>query len=163
MNKVLFSSNNMDWETPQDFFDKLDEEFKFTLDPCCTKETAKCRGYITKEGLFDKKLNTLMQSGDGLSLNWHKFSNSIFVNPPYGREIGKWIKKAYEESLKGCVCVCLIPSRTDTAYWHDYCIKGEIRFIRGRLKFKGKNKAGEWVNNSATFPSAIIIFDGRSK
>lgn len=163
MNQILLSSNNMDWETPQDFFDKLDEEFNFTLDPCCTLSTAKCKGCITKEGLFDRDNKILMQKGNGLNLPWHSFSDSIFINPPYGREIGQWIKKAYEESLKGCVCVCLIPARTDTAYWHDYCMKGEIRFIRGRLKFKGKNKQGEWVNNSATFPSSIIIFDGRSK
>ena len=77
------------------------------------------------------------------------------MNPPYGREVGVWIEKAYKESLKGAIVVCLIPSRTDTKYWHDYCMKAnEIRFIKGRLKF-GDSK------NSAPFPSAIVIFNGR--
>ena len=77
------------------------------------------------------------------------------MNPPCGREVGVWIEKAYKESLKGAIVVCLIPSRTDTKYWHDYCMKAnEIRFIKGRLKF-GDSK------NSAPFPSAIVIFNGR--
>lgn len=101
MNKALLSSNSNEWETPQDFFNKLHNEFGFTLDPCCTKETAKCSKYYTKDD-------------DGLSKDWGH--ETVFMNPPYGRDIGKWIKKAYESSLNGCVCVCLIPSRTDTKY-----------------------------------------------
>ncbi len=143
-NEILMSSNRMDWETPQDFFNKLNEEFNFTLDPCCTKETAKCNVYFTPKE-------------DGLKQSWK--GHRVFCNPPYGRKISKWVKKAYEESQKGTLVVLLIPSRTDTSYWWDYCMKGEIRFIRGRLKFKGKNLKGEQVNHPATFPSAIIIFN----
>ncbi len=144
MNDILFSSKRMDWETPQDFFDELDKEFNFTLDPCCTKQTKKCKTYFTEKD-------------DGLSKDWS--GHRVFMNPPYGREIGKWIKKGYEESLKGILVVCLIPPRTDTNWWWNYCMKGKIRFIKGRLKFKGRNTKGELVQNSATFPSAIIIFN----
>lgn len=133
----------MDWETPLDFFNKLNVEFGFTLDPCCTKETAKCNKYFTSKE-------------NGLKQNWT--GHIVFMNPPYGREISKWIKKAYNESNKGATVVCLIPARTDTRWWWDYCMKGEILFIKGRLKFKGKNKQGKIVQNSATFPSALVIF-----
>jgi len=143
MNEVMFSSRRMDWETPQDFYDKLNQEFGFQLDPCCSKETAKCDRYYT-------------DIEDGLAQSWGGYK--VFMNPPYGRDIGKWIKKAYEESLKGSLVVCLIPARTDTRWWWDYCIRGEVRFIKGRLKFKGLNGKGEIVNNSATFPSAVVIF-----
>jgi hypothetical protein len=73
------------------------------------------------------------------------------MNPPYGRSIGKWVTKAYEESLKGTPVVCLLPARTDTSWWQDYCVKGLVKFVRGRLKF-GDGR------NSAPFPSAIVIF-----
>jgi site-specific DNA-methyltransferase (adenine-specific) len=136
MNPVLLSSKSTEWSTPQDFYDKLNSEFVFNLDPCATHENHKCSAYFTKED-------------DGLSQSWA--GKAVFMNPPYGREVGKWIKKAYGESLKGATVVCLIPARTDTAYWHDYCMKGEIRFIRGRLKFGG-------AENSAPFPSALVIF-----
>ena len=134
---LMFSSEDMTWSTPQEFFDKLNEEFNFTLDPCCVPSTAKCNIYFTPEV-------------DGLKQSWE--GHTVFMNPPYGREINKWLRKAYEESLKGAIVVCLIPSRTDTKYWHDYCMKAsEIRFIKGRLKF------GNSVN-SAPFPSAVVIF-----
>lgn len=134
---VHYASATNEWATPQDFFDKLDDEFHFTLDPCATPENAKCDLYFTQEE-------------DGLSQNW---LGTVFMNPPYGREIGKWVKKAYEESLNGATVVCLIPARTDTKYWHEYVIGGgaEVRFIKGRLKFGGSK-------NSAPFPSAIVIF-----
>src|SRR3990167_5858829 len=124
------------WETPQDFFDNLNKEFNFTLDPCCTKETAKCEKYYT-------------ENEDGLLQDWA--GERVFCNPPYGHKISKWIEKAYTESQKGCLVVCLIPSRTDTRWWWNYCTKGEIRFIKGRLKFKGRNTKGELVNYPATF------------
>ena len=133
----------MDWETPQWFFNKLNKEFKFTLDPCCTKKTKKCDIYFTRRQ-------------DGLQQDWG--NHVVFMNPPYGREISKWIKKAYEESRKKAIVVCLVAARTETNGWWDYCRKGRIRFIRGRLKFKGKNKKGKLVNYDATFPSAVIIF-----
>ena len=137
---VHYSSKTNEWSTPQDFFDELDKEFNFTLDPCATSENAKCTKYFTVED-------------DGLKQDWSK--DVVFMNPPYGREIKHWIKKAYEESQKGATVVCLIPSRTDTTYWHNYIFgkADDIRFIKGRLKF-GDSK------NSAPFPSAIIIYKG---
>lgn len=131
---VHFSSKNLEWETPQELFDELDKEFNFECDVCATKENAKCDRYLTK-------------ANDGLSWSWNWDSN--WMNPPYGREIGKWVKKASE--AKGLV-VALLPARTDTAWFHNYILgKAEIRFLKGRLKF-GKSK------NSAPFPSMIVIF-----
>ena len=138
--KTLFSSKASDWETPQDFFDKLNWRFvPFTLDPCATKETAKCSKYYT-------------ENDDGLSKSWK--GHKVFINPPYGRQIHKWIEKAYMESMDDHTdVVMLIPARTDTKYWHDYIMKAqEIYFVRGRLKF------GESVN-SAPFPSAVVVFE----
>lgn len=136
--KVHYSSNTNEWSTPIETFQELNKEFNFTLDPCSTKENAKCEKYFTKED-------------DGLSQDWSQ--DVVFMNPPYGREIKDWVKKAYEESKKGATVVCLIPSRTDTKYWHDYIFKYayDIRFIKGRLKFGG-------VKTPAPFPSAIIVF-----
>lgn len=133
----MMSSTTDLWETPQDFFDELDREFHFDLDVCATAENCKCSKFFSK-------------ADDGLTKEW---KGICWMNPPYGREIGKWVKKAYESSLSGATVVCLIPARTDTKWFHDYCIYGEIRFIRGRLKF-GKS------NNSAPFPSAVVIFRG---
>jgi len=124
-----------DWETPQDFFDKLNEEFCFDLDVCATDQNAKCNQYYTVED-------------DGLKQQW---LGTCWMNPPYGREIKKWMEKAHKESLRGATVVCLVPSRTDTAWWHDHAVHGDIRFLRGRLKFGGHK-------NSAPFPSAVVIF-----
>lgn len=134
----MFSSKKQNWETPKNFFNKLNEEFNFTLDPCCEVETAKCEKFYTKED-------------DGLIQDWG--GNNVFMNPPYGREQIKWIEKAYKESLKeNTIVICLIPARTDTRVWHDIIFpNAEVRFIKGRLKF-GDSK------NSAPFPSAIVIF-----
>ena len=136
---IMFSSETDLWSTPQDFFDELNAEFNFTLDPCATRENAKCARFFTVED-------------DGLKQDWQ--GETVFCNPPYGREIGKWVKKCYEESKKpGTTVVMLIPARTDTSYFHDY-IYGkarEIRFIRGRLKF------GD-AKNSAPFPSMVVVF-----
>jgi site-specific DNA-methyltransferase (adenine-specific) len=126
---VHFSSVRMDWQTPDDTFKALDDEFHFMFDPAMPNY---------------KELNF-----DGLTDNW---GSCNFVNPPYGRELPKWIAKGYSEYQRGKTVVFLIPSRTDTRWWHDYCMKAdEIRFIKGRLKFKG-------AKNSAPFPSAIVIF-----
>ena len=134
-NDLMFSSKTNEWSTPQDFYDELDKEFNFTLDPCCTKENAKC-----------KKFYTIKE--DGLLQSWK--NEIVFVNPPYGREIKEWVKKSSEEKA---TVVMLIPARTDTSYFHDYIYnKAEIRFIRGRLKF-GNSK------NSAPFPSMVVIFN----
>lgn len=143
MNRILFSSDKMDWETPQEFFDKYDQQYGFTLDVCALKKTSKCKRYFNP-------------IDNGLKQDWSK--DICWMNPPYGRSISQWVKKAYEESQRGATVVCLLPARTDTKWWWDYCMKGKIEFIKGRIKFKGKNKQGKTVNNSATFPSAIIIF-----
>ena len=138
--EVHYSSKSNEWATPQNLFDELNDEFNFTLDPCATDENAKCSKHFTIED-------------DGLSKDWS--NDVVFMNPPYGREIKKWIKKAYEESLNGATVVCLIPARTDTTYWHDFIFDKayDIRFLRGRLKF-GNSK------NSAPFPSAIVVYQG---
>ncbi len=126
MNKVHFSSMRMDWKTPAAVYELLDDEFHFDFDPA-----------------------PVDPQFDGLSVEW---GNCNFVNPPYGRMIGKWIEKGFREWEKGKTVVFLIPSRTDTKWWHDYIMKAnEIRFIRGRLKFQG-------VTKSAPFPSAIAVF-----
>ncbi len=140
---LFFSSKKNDWATPQDFFDKLHNEFNFNLDPCATPETAKCPKYFT-------------QYDDGLKQSWG--GHTVFCNPPYSREIHKWVKKAYHESKKpNTKIVMLIPARTDTSYFHDYILgKAELRFIRGRLKFENGN--GDKLN-SAPFPSMLVIYN----
>lgn len=132
---VHFSSKTDQWATPLDFFNIWDEKYNFNLDAAADDSNAKCTKYYTKED-------------DGLHQPWE---GVVWCNPPYGRQIGEWIKKGYEESLKGSVVVMLIPSRTDTKYWHDYVMKGDITFIKGRLKFGGSK-------NSAPFPSAVVVF-----
>ena len=140
--ETMFSSKSNEWETPQDFYEQLNRSFSFTLDPCCSKTTAKCENYFTAED-------------DGLKQDWE--GHRVFMNPPYGRQISKWIENAHNEGNKvGTTVVCLIPARTDTKYWHKHCMKAsEIYFVKGRLKFGGKDK-----NNSAPFPSAVVVFRG---
>lgn len=135
MNAGLFTSKTCEWATPPAFFAELDKEFGFETDVCALPENAKCKTFYTPHD-------------DGLKQEW---TGVCYMNPPYGRQIGLWIKKAYESSLNGATVVCLIPARTDTAYWHDYVMKGEIRFIRGRLYF------GEGTGR-APFPSAVVVF-----
>ena len=127
---IHFSSESNEWETPSDFFNNLNDEFNFTLDPCASNNNYKCDNYYTIKD-------------NGLSKDWSK--DVVFMNPPYGREIKYWIEKAYRESLRGAIVVCLIPARTDTSYWHDYIFPhaNDIRFIRGRIKF-GKTEEVEY-------------------
>ena len=138
--EAMFSSKSGEWETPQDFYERLNRAYDFNLDPCCTEETAKCKKYFTKEE-------------DGLNKSWK--GHRVFMNPPYGRKIGEWLKKAHEEGTKPqTTVVCLIPSRTDTKYWHKYCMKAdEIYFVKGRLKFGNSS-------NAAPFPSVVVVFRG---
>ena len=138
---LMFSSKDDSWETPPSLFNILDMEFNFTLDPCCTKRTAKCKKFFTKEE-------------DGLIQDWSK--DIVFVNPPYGREIGKWVEKSYNETKKGAKVVMLIPSRTDTKWFHDFIYnKAEIRFLKGRIRFLQNKKE----LNAAPFPTMLIIFN----
>jgi phage N-6-adenine-methyltransferase len=136
--KVLFSSSENDWSTPQKFYDRLDTRFGFTLDVCADSQNHKCTKYYTEED-------------DGLTKSW--CGETVFCNPPYGREITKWVRKCYEESLQpATTVVMLVPSRTDTSWWHNYIMRAsEIIFVKRRLKF-GDSK------NSAPFPSAVIVF-----
>lgn len=132
---ACFSRQSDEWETPNWLFDMLDREFHFGLDAAASYNNAKVTPFIDQNSLND---------------DWHTDS-PVWLNPPYSK-IGPFMKKAYEESQKGATVVCLIPSRTDTRYWHDYVMKAdEIRFIKGRLKF-GNSK------NSAPFPSCIVVF-----
>lgn len=138
--EVMFSSKTDLWSTPQWKFDELNEEFHFTLDPCATDENHKCDKYFTKEQ-------------DGLSQDWGQ--DTVYINPPYGREIGKWVEKASEtHKAYNNTLVMLLPARTDTKWFHKYIYKKEnvsIDFLEGRLKF-GDSK------NSAPFPSMVVIF-----
>lgn len=138
INAGMFSSADGHWTTPDWLFDHLCEEFYFTLDVCAIETSAKCPYFLDE---------------DSLNRDWHELSRGCWcwMNPPYGKRIGLWLEKAYTESLKGTKIVCLVPSRTDTAWWHDYCMHGEIRFLRGRLCFGGQD-------NPAPFPSALVIF-----
>lgn len=135
LNKAMYSSASDEWETPQNLFDDLNARFHFQMDVCATPQNAKCQRFFTKEQ------NGLLQDWGGI----------CWMNPPYGREIGQWMQKAYESAQSGATVVCLVPARTDTAWWHDYAMRGEITFIRGRLKFGN-------AKNSAPFPSALIVF-----
>jgi phage N-6-adenine-methyltransferase len=135
LQSVHFLSRTDDWATPQATFDALDAEFGFTTDVCASPENAKCRHY------YDR-------SQDGLKQDW---AGVCWCNPPYGREIGRWLRRAYEASRAGATVVCLVPARTDTGWWHEYAMRGEVRFLRGRLTFGG-------ARNTAPFPSAVVVF-----
>lgn len=136
INAGLLSSSTDQWATPRAFFDQWDARFRFELDVCADAGNAKCRRYFSADD-------------DGLAQEWAPFR--CWMNPPYGREIGRWMQKALEESRRGALVVCLVPARTDTAWWHDYAMHGRVVFVRGRLRF------GE-AKNSAPFPSAVVIF-----
>lgn len=142
--KGMFTSDKNYWETPKDFFDKLNEKFNFTCDLAASKENSKCDKYFTLED-------------DSLQQDWEELEGWLYCNPPYGRELKNWVKKASESKAN---IVMLIPARTDTSYWHDYIFgKAEIHFLRGRLKFElnGNSK------DPAPFPSAIVIFNNKGE
>ena len=139
MNKdLMFSSKTDIWETPKDLFDTLNKEFNFTLDVCALPENAKCEKYYTPEN-------------NGLSQNW---DGIIWCNPPYGRQIGSWVRRALFASVAGNTVVMLLPARTDTRWFHEYIYNRknvEIRFLKGRLRFGN-------AKNSAPFPSMVVVF-----
>ena len=136
LSPIHFSSQSNEWGTPQWFFDSLHREFQFTLDPCSTHQNAKCQRHYTI-------------AENGLAQDWS--GEVVFMNPPYGREIAQWMQKAFISSQEGgATVVCLVPARTDTVWWHSFAMPGEIRFLKGRLKF------GD-ATNSAPFPSALVI------
>lgn len=140
IHESLYSSRSEEWTTPQDFYDKLNKEFDFTLDPCATDENHKTSLYFTKEQ-------------DGLAQDWGTYT--VFCNPPYGKQISRWCFKARSSAQGGATVVLLVPSRTDTRWFHEHVYgKAELRFVRGRLKF-GDGK------QSAPFPSLIAIYRPR--
>ena len=140
-NEVHFASRTDEWATPLDLFERLDQEFRFTLDPCSTHENAKCQKHFTR-------------AENGLFQDWSR--EVVFMNPPYGREIGHWMRKAYESAQAGATVVCLVPARTDTRWWHAYAVHGKIIYFKGRLKFGS-------ATSSAPFPSALVIFGNERK
>ena len=140
INEGLFSSTTCEWSTPQELFDRLDAQYHFEIDVCARPENAKCDRYYTSEA-------------NGLAQEWR---GTCWMNPPYGREIGSWVRKAYESARDNdAKVVCLLPARTDTAWWHDYIkpFASNVEFIRGRIKFGG-------AKHGAPFPSVIVVFDG---
>jgi phage N-6-adenine-methyltransferase len=137
---VHFRSETDEWATPQEVFDELDREFGFDLDPCATHENAKCARYFTR-------------ADDGLVQEWRGL---VFMNPPYGPAIAAWMRKAWEASQTTAeLVVCLVPARTDTAWWHDYAARGDVRYLRGRLSFNG--------HGTAPFPSCVVVFRNASR
>lgn len=135
-NRVHFSSLSIEWKTPKNIFEKLNQEFNFKLDAACNDLNNLCNIKIL-DGLTDD------------------YMDPTFFNPPYSRNLYAWIEKAYNESLKGNTVVMLLPARTDTKWFHDFCLKGEIRFIKGRLKFNEHK-------GNAPFPSMVVIFYKKS-
>lgn len=134
---ALFSSVTDEWPTPQAFFDRLNRRYEFTLDPCATAENAKCALFYTRED-------------DGLAQDWG--THRVFCNPPYGREIGRWVRKCYEAAQDGAFVVLFVPARTDTRWFHQWVErKAQVRFLKGRLRF------GD-AEHSAPFPSLIAVY-----
>ncbi len=149
MDAVHYSSKSGEWETPKSLFKALDQEFDFKLDAAATNVNSLCESYYTLET-------------DALQQDWSKYG-SIWCNPPYGRQISKFVKKAYDEAKKGCTVVLLVPARTDTTWFHQYCSLGEVRFIKGRLKFVNRTfpsyrEDGNFKISPANFPSCIVVF-----
>ena len=139
--EIMFSNKSNEWATPQDLFDELDREFRFTLDPCADETNHKCDRYYTV-------------NDDGLSQDWS--GERVFCNPPYGRSVDRWVKKCFEEVYCGkcCLAVMLLFAKTDTKWFHNYIYnKAEIRFLKGRVRFGNQR-------NDAPFPSMVVIFRG---
>jgi phage N-6-adenine-methyltransferase len=140
---VHFSSASQTWRTPQATFAGLHDEFVFTVDGCATDDNALLPNYWTERD-------------EPLLRSWE--SERVFINPPYGRQIARWMEKAWTEAAHALV-VALVPARTDTEWWHRYVMKAaEIRFLRGRLSFQGVEKRNP-ASHNAPFPSAVVIWD----
>ena len=137
----LFKSESKEYSTPMDIFNPLMDEFNFQLDVCASSANNKCNRYYTKEQ-------------DSLTKDWYRYGN-FWMNPPFGRDLKKWVQKAQEESIKGAIGVCLLPVRSNTLWWHKYIIdtNAEVRFLKGEIKFNDC-KRGLWM------PFAIVIFKG---
>jgi phage N-6-adenine-methyltransferase len=141
VNTELARSTGVDqkdlWETPDHIFKKLNDEFGFTLDPCCENHTAKCEKFFTP-------------LEDGLTRSW--IGETVFVNPPYSRgNIDRWVEKCAIESLYGNDIVGLLPVSTSAEWWHKWIIGNEMRFIERRIRFKG-------APYTAPFSSVIVVW-----
>jgi site-specific DNA-methyltransferase (adenine-specific) len=161
--KALFSKASDEWETPPKLFDRLDNEFHFALDAAATEQNKKAYYWYDKEHSALERDWLIPRNNFEVGGKYESKYHTVFVNPPYS-QISKFIEKAYQESLKGVVVVCLIPCRSDTRYWHNYIMKAqEIRFIKGRLKFNNRTLPSYREDlshkvSSATFPSVVVIF-----
>lgn len=147
MQKVHFQSGNTEWETPKELFLPLQKKYNIVLDVCATEKNAKCKAFI------DKKTN-------GLSYSWsaaNSLGGACWMNPPYGRGIERWVRKAHEEALKGVTTIALLPARTDTSWFHNYIQnKYDVTFLKGRIRFVD-------AKSSAPFPSMIVVFKKRKQ
>lgn len=135
---VHFSSKRLDWTTPTDLFNKLDEIYHFDLDAAASEENALCNFFYTKET-------------NGLAHSWA--GQRVWCNPPYGKGIREWTRKASAEAEGAKLIVMLVPARTDTIWWHEAVATARVVYLKGRLKFGGQK-------NAAPFPSALLIWDG---
>jgi phage N-6-adenine-methyltransferase len=143
----LFASKKHDWQTPQHVFKYFDSLYKYQLDAAATADNAKCEQYITPEE-------------DALSIEWdvaYPEVKSVWLNPPYGRGLGDWMKKCHDEARKGKIVTALIMARTDTRWWHDWCMKASLVYlIKGRIRFVGSDGV---PGNSAPAPSALVVWE----
>ena len=146
----LWSSKDEKWRTPKYVFDHFNKEYKFNFDAAASPQNAKCKNFLS-------------QSDNALESNWCRKGRRIWLNPPYSRQMGVWIEKAYKESQKGCLVACLVFARTDTAWWHDYVMKKawKVHFIRGRIRFLS-SKDGK-TKSAAPAPSCLIVFKPNKK
>lgn len=139
--QATFSSERQDWATPWDFFKLQESKYgPFDLDVCATLENSKCQKFFTPHD-------------DALSRHW---PGHCWMNPPYGREIARWLQHACRETYdlgNASQVIALLPARTDTSWWHDFVLQfaAHIDFIRGRIRFEG-------AINNAPFPSAVVVF-----
>jgi len=141
LDKYRFNSEGVSRQTPDELYASLNEEFSFTIDVCADKENTKCSQFFTVQD-------------NALAKDWS--GNVCWMNPPFGRSLSDFVKKAYAEGIKGTTVVCLLPVRSNTGWWHDYCMKGEIRLIRGRPKFQGYEHGLPW-------PLAVVIFGPKAE
>ena len=142
VDKALYSSRTEEWETPVDLFDRLHAIYHFQLDACASATNAKCRQFFTR-------------SDDALVQSWAQYGR-VWMNPPYGRQIGQFMKKACEKSQKGSLVVALVPARTDTKWWHNWIAgKADTLFLHGRLRYLDVSKSEQ---HAAPFPSVLIIY-----
>jgi len=149
---TLFSQLSDEWETPKAFFKLLDKEFNFNLDPCATDTNTKCERFFTREGGVRLDDNSIRH---GLNASWGE--STVFVNPPYSK-VKLWLRKAIREVNKNnATVVFLLPSRTDTKWFHEFVTPyaSEVRFVKGRLKFEYLDVE---YPTAAPFPSVVVVF-----